>query len=69
MSNKALSRFHQKISVPGRRLVHHIPLAFVRKKVSGAASPAVSRYIPDAGSDDEAAIDDAVTEWDRSNAS
>ena len=35
MSNKALSRFHQKISVPGRRLVHHIPLAFVRKKVMG----------------------------------
>jgi hypothetical protein len=40
-----------------------------RKKVSGAASPAISRHIPDAGSDEEDEIDDAVTEWDRSNAS
>jgi biopolymer transport protein ExbD len=46
MSNKALSRFHQKISVPGRRLLHHIPLAFVRKKVSGGGQRAVNAELP-----------------------
>jgi biopolymer transport protein ExbD len=46
MSNKALSRFHQKISVPGRRLVHHIPLAFVRKKVSGGGQRALNTELP-----------------------
>ena len=35
MSQKALSRFHQPISVPGRRLLAHVPLEFVGKKVSG----------------------------------
>jgi len=46
MSNKALSRFHQKISVPGRRLVHNIPLAFVRKKVSGGGQRALNTELP-----------------------
>jgi biopolymer transport protein ExbD len=46
MSNKALSRFHQPISVPGRRLVHHIPLNFVRKKVSGGGQRAVNTELP-----------------------
>ena len=46
MSNKALSRFHQKISVPGRRLVHHIPLAFVRKKVTGGGQRALNTELP-----------------------
>ena len=39
MSEKPLSRFHQPISVPGRRLLHHIPLNFVVKKVVGGADP------------------------------
>jgi len=46
MSNKALNRFHQPISVPGRRLVHHIPLDFVRKKVSGGGMRAVNTELP-----------------------
>jgi biopolymer transport protein ExbD len=46
MSEKALSRFHQKIAVPGRRLLHHIPLAFVRKKVSGGGMRAVNADLP-----------------------
>lgn len=46
MSEKALSRFHQPISVPGRRLLHHIPLKFVRKKVSGGGGRSVNQEIP-----------------------
>ena len=46
MSEKALSRFHQKISVPGRRLLHHIPLAFVKKKVAGGGARAVNAELP-----------------------
>jgi biopolymer transport protein ExbD len=46
MSNKALSRFHQKISVPGRRLLHHIPLAFVQRKVSGGGQRALNTELP-----------------------
>lgn len=46
MSDKALSRFHQPISVPGRRLMHHIPLQFVQKKVSGGGGKAVNHEIP-----------------------
>jgi biopolymer transport protein ExbD len=46
MSQKALSRFHQPISVPGRRLMHHIPLNFVQKKVSGGGGKAVNHEIP-----------------------
>src|SRR6187431_1605798 len=43
---KALSRFHQKISVPGRRLMHHIPLKFVRKRATGGGGKAVNHEIP-----------------------
>ena len=32
---KALSRFHQPITVAGRRLMHHIPLKFVRTSAAG----------------------------------
>ena len=46
MSEKALSRFHQPISVPGRRLLHHIPLRFVRKKVAGGGARSVNQEIP-----------------------
>jgi biopolymer transport protein ExbD len=46
MSNKALSRFHQPISVPGRRLMHHIPLKFVTKKVTGGGGKAMNHEIP-----------------------
>jgi len=46
MSEKPLSRFHQPISVPGRRLLHHVPLRFVRKKVSGGGSRSVNQEIP-----------------------
>ena len=46
MSEKALSRFHQPIAVPGRRLLHHIPLKFVRKKVAGGGGRAVNTEIP-----------------------
>lgn len=45
-SEKALSRFHQPISVPGRRLLHHVPLAFVRKKVGGGGQRSVNQEIP-----------------------
>jgi biopolymer transport protein ExbD len=44
--NKALSRFHQPIAVPGRRLLHHIPLKFVRKKVAGGGGRSVNQEIP-----------------------
>jgi biopolymer transport protein ExbD len=43
---KALSRFHQPISVPGRRLMHHIPLGFVTKKVIGGGGRAVNQELP-----------------------
>jgi biopolymer transport protein ExbD len=46
MSQKALSRFHQPISVPGRRLLHHISLNFVNKKVTGGGNRAVNHEIP-----------------------
>ena len=46
MSDKPLSRFHQPISVPGRRLLHHISLGFVRKKVAGGGGRAVNHEIP-----------------------
>jgi biopolymer transport protein ExbD len=44
--NKALSRFHQPISVPGRRLVHNVPLNFVQKKVGGGGQRSVNQEIP-----------------------
>ena len=46
MSEKPLSRFHQPISVPGRRLLHHIPLNFVVKKVVGGGHRAANHEIP-----------------------
>ena len=46
MSQKALSRFHQPISVPGRRLLSHLPLEFVTKKVSGGGHKNVNHEIP-----------------------
>ena len=46
MSEKALSRFDQPIAVPGRRLLHHIPLRFVRKKVVGGGQRAMNHEIP-----------------------
>ena len=46
MSEKALSRFVQPVGVPGRRLLHHIPLKFVRKKVTGGGSRSVNQEIP-----------------------
>jgi biopolymer transport protein ExbD len=44
--NKALSRFHQPIGVPGKRLLHHVPLKSVKKKVSGGGSKSVNMEIP-----------------------
>ncbi len=46
MSNNALNRFHQPIQVPGKRLLHHLPLAFVQKKVGGGGGKAVNHEIP-----------------------
>jgi len=43
---KALSRFHQPISVPGRRLLHHVPLKFVQKRVAGGGGRNVNQEIP-----------------------
>ena len=46
MSEKALSRFEQPIAVPGRRLMHHVPLHFVTKKVLGGGQRAANHEIP-----------------------
>ena len=43
---KALSRFHQSISAPGRRLIHFVPLDFVVKKAVGVGQRAVNQEIP-----------------------
>ena len=45
-SGKALSRFHQPIAVPGRRLLKAIPLKFVARKVSGGGAKSVNHDIP-----------------------
>jgi biopolymer transport protein ExbD len=45
-SQKPLSRFHQPIAVPGRRLLHHVPLKFVQKKVGGGGQRSVNTEIP-----------------------
>src|SRR3954462_11842369 len=45
-SEKALSRFHQPIAVPGRRLMHSIPLSFVKKKVVGGGGRATNHEVP-----------------------
>lgn len=44
--NKALKRFHQPIGVPGRRLLHHIPLKTVQKKVAGGGGRSLNMEIP-----------------------
>src|SRR6187551_466652 len=44
--DKPLSRFHQPINVPGRVLMHHLPLKFVRKKVVGHGGKALNAEIP-----------------------
>jgi biopolymer transport protein ExbD len=46
MSGKPLSRFHQPIEVPGRRLLHGVPLAFVKRKVIGGGGRSVNQEIP-----------------------
>jgi biopolymer transport protein ExbD len=45
-SGKALSRFHQPISVPGRRLLKGVPLRFVAKKVSGGGAKSLNHDVP-----------------------
>jgi len=45
-SGKALSRFHQPISVPGRRLLKGIPLRFVAKKVAGGGGKSLNHDVP-----------------------
>ena len=45
-SGKALSRFHQPIAVPGRRMLKAIPLEFVQKKFGGGGSKSVNHEIP-----------------------
>ena len=45
-SGKALSRFHQPITVPTRRLLQGVPLKFVAKKVSGGGAKAVNHDVP-----------------------
>lgn len=44
--SKPLSRFHQPISVPGRRLLHGLRLEFVQKKAAGGGGRAVNTEIP-----------------------
>lgn len=44
--NKALKRFHQPIATPGRRLLHHIPLKTVQKKVAGGGGRSLNMEIP-----------------------
>ena len=46
MSQKALSRFEQPIGVPGRRLLHHVALEVVRKKVTGGGRRSVNQELP-----------------------
>ena len=45
-ASEAMERFEQPISVPGRRLMHHVPLKFVRKKVAGHGGKAFNHEIP-----------------------
>jgi len=44
--SSALVRFHQPISTPGRRLLHHIGLDFVKKKVSGGGQRSLNAELP-----------------------
>jgi biopolymer transport protein ExbD len=45
-SDKALSRFHQPISVPGRRMLKRVPLEFVAKKVGGGGAKSLNHEVP-----------------------
>lgn len=45
-SGKPLSRFHQPISVPGGRLLKHVPLDFVSRKVSGGGHKSLNHEVP-----------------------
>jgi len=45
-SGKALSRFHQPIAVPGRRLLKGVPLKFVAKKVAGGGGKSLNHDVP-----------------------
>ncbi|HTV19482.1 MAG TPA: biopolymer transporter ExbD [Polyangiaceae bacterium] len=45
-SGKALSRFHQPIAVPGRRLLKGLPLKFVAKKVAGGGGKSLNHDVP-----------------------
>lgn len=45
-SDKALSRFHQPISVAGRRLLKGVPLKFVAKRVGGGGGKSLNHEIP-----------------------
>jgi biopolymer transport protein ExbD len=45
-SGKALSRCHQPIAVPGRRLLKGVSLRCVAKRVGGGGSKSVNRVIP-----------------------
>jgi biopolymer transport protein ExbD len=45
-SGKALSRFHQPIVVPGRRLLKGMPLKFVAKRVGGGGGKSLNHDIP-----------------------
>ncbi len=44
--SKPLSRFHQAINVPGRRLLHHVSPKFVRNKVAGGGGRSMNQEIP-----------------------
>ena len=45
-SGKALSRFHQPVSVAGKRLLTGVPLKFVAKKVSGGGGKSLNHEVP-----------------------
>lgn len=45
-SGKALSRFHQPIAVPGRRLLKRVQLKFVAKRVGGGGGKSLNHDIP-----------------------
>ena len=45
-SDKPLSRFHQPISVPGRRMLKGVPLEFVAKKVGGGGHKSLNHEVP-----------------------
>jgi len=44
--SRALHRFEQPIQTPGKRLLHHVKLDFVKKKVTGHGRRAANHEIP-----------------------